>query len=177
VEEDLLDFLDNRSFGSQSRSTDTLDSIMRLDLGTYLPDDLLVKSDRASMAASLEVRLPFLAYPLVEFALSLPSNYKVKSMTTKYLLKKAVAPYLPARTIKRPKKGFGIPVAKWLNNDFKPLLDEFFSREFIAAQGIFQYPYIERLRTEHANGSKDRRKELWTLLMFQWWYSKFFKSA
>jgi len=177
VEEDLLDFLDKRSFGSQSGGWDTLNSIMRLDMGTYLPDDLLVKSDRASMAASLEVRLPFLAYPLVEFALSLPSNYKVKSMTTKYLLKKAVAPYLPARTIKRPKKGFGIPVAKWLNNDFKPLLDEFFSQQFIASQGIFQYPYIERLRTEHASGSKDRRKELWTLLMFQWWYSKFFKSA
>src|SRR6202044_3033556 len=73
---------------------DILETIMRLDLSTYLADDLLVKSDRASMAASLEVRLPFLAYPLVEFALSLPSSLKIRGMNTKYLLKKAVSPYL-----------------------------------------------------------------------------------
>ncbi|MBS1957053.1 MAG: asparagine synthase (glutamine-hydrolyzing) [Cyanobacteria bacterium SZAS-4] len=172
--EDLLNNLEVRSFGSVRRKSDLLDSIMRLDLGTYLPDDLLVKSDRASMAASLEVRLPFLAHPLVEFALSLPSQYKVRGATTKYLLKKAAAPYLPSRTINRPKKGFGIPVAKWLNNDFKPLLDEYLCQSFVDKQGVFQWPYINQLRTEHERGHKDRRKELWTLLMFQWWYNKFF---
>lgn len=172
--EDLLDNLQIRSFGSKPQKADLLESIMRLDLGTYLPDDLLVKSDRASMAASLEVRLPFLAHPLVEFALSLPSNYKVRGATTKYLLKKAAEPYLPSRTINRPKKGFGIPVAKWLNNDFKPLLDEYLCQSYVNKQGIFQWDYIKQLRAEHEHGHKDRRKELWTLLMFQWWYNKFF---
>jgi asparagine synthase (glutamine-hydrolysing) len=147
---------------------------MRLDMATYLPDDLLVKSDRASMAASLEVRLPFLAYPLVEFAVSLPSSLKLRGMTTKYLLKKAMEPYLPDRTLHRPKKGFGIPVAKWIRNEFKPVVDELLSERFIKNQGIFLWPYVKQLLEQHNRGNKDRRKELWTLLMFQWWWRKFF---
>ncbi|HEY9715336.1 MAG TPA: asparagine synthase C-terminal domain-containing protein, partial [Chroococcales cyanobacterium] len=156
---------------------DLVDTVMQLDMHMYLPDDLLVKSDRASMAASLEVRLPFLAFPLVEFALSLPSDYKVRGLTTKYLLKKAIAPYLPKRTINRPKKGFGIPVAKWLNNDFRSLVDEFLSKRFIERQGIFQWQYISTLVDEHTAGRVDRRKELWTILMFQRWWSKFFAQV
>ena len=128
------------------------------------------------MAASLEVRLPFLAHPVVEFALSLPSSYKVRGMQTKYLLKKAMAPYLPAQTINRPKKGFGIPVAKWLKGDFKPIVDQFLCESFIKKQGVFQWKYVSNLLLEHERGYKDRRKELWTLLMFQWWYSKFFPN-
>jgi asparagine synthase (glutamine-hydrolysing) len=153
---------------------DVINNIMRLDMTTYLPDDLLVKSDRASMAASLEVRLPFLAYPLVEFALKLPPELKVHGLTTKYLLKKAVAPYLPEYIMKRPKKGFGIPVAKWLRNEFRPVVDELLGESFIRRQGIFQWPYINRLVQEHMSQKADRRKELWTLLMFQWWWKKFF---
>lgn len=91
-----------------------LETIMRLDLSTYLADNLLVKSDRASMAASLEVRLPFLAFPLVEFALSLPTKLKVKGFTTKYILRKLARRHLPQAITQRPKKGFGIPVGKWL---------------------------------------------------------------
>lgn len=154
---------------------DVVSEIMRLDLNTYLPDDLLVKSDRASMAASLEVRLPFLAYPLVEFALSLPSSLKVRGFkTTKYLLKKAIAPYLPESIIKRPKKGFGIPVAKWLRSDFKPLVDELLSQSYVEKQGLFDYAYVGELLRQHQSGQVDRRKELWTLFMFQWWWRKFF---
>jgi asparagine synthase (glutamine-hydrolysing) len=153
---------------------DVVSEIMRLDLNTYLPDDLLVKSDRASMAASLEVRLPFLAYPLVEFALSLPSSLKVRGLKTKYLLKKAVTPHLPESIIKRPKKGFGIPVAKWLRSDFKPLVDELLSESFIRRQQLFDYGYVGELLRQHQSGQVDRRKELWTLFMFQWWWRKFF---
>lgn len=164
-------FLPPAPNGKQDK--DVVAEIMHLDMTTYLPDDLLVKSDRASMAASLEVRLPFLAYPLVEFAVSLPSHLKVKGLTTKYLLKKAVTPYLPAENIKRPKKGFGIPVAKWLKQDFKPLVDELLCEEFVRKQGIFQWTYVDRLLNEHRDGRFDRRKELWTLFMFQWWWRKF----
>jgi asparagine synthase (glutamine-hydrolysing) len=151
-----------------------INNIMRLDLTTYLPDDLLVKSDRASMAASLEVRLPFLAYPLVEFALGLPPNLKVRGMTTKYLLKRSVAPYLPEYILKRPKKGFGIPVAKWLRQDFRSIVDELLGESFLRRQGIFEIAYVQSLLNEHLDMKVDRRKELWTLLMFQWWYRKFF---
>lgn len=165
-----------RANGNNGHDDDVIAQIMKLDMVTYLPDDLLVKSDRSSMAASLEVRLPFLAYPLVEYALSLPSSYKVKGMTTKYLLKKAAEPYLPESILKRPKKGFGIPVGKWLNQEFKPLVDELLSESFIKRQSIFQWRYIERLRKEHESGKFDRRKELWTLFMFQWWWRKFLAS-
>ena len=153
---------------------DVVNNIMRLDMTTYLPDDLLVKSDRASMAASLEVRLPFLAYPLVEFALRMPPELKVRGTTTKYLLKKAVAPYLPDYIMKRPKKGFGIPVGKWIRQEFRPVVDELLCESFIKRQGIFNWVYINNLLSEHMSQKVDRRKELWTILMFQWWWKKFF---
>jgi asparagine synthase (glutamine-hydrolysing) len=171
-EEDILpDAL--RLNKSELPDDDVVSQIMKVDMITYLPDDLLVKSDRSSMAASLEVRLPFLAFPLVEFALSQPSSYKVHGMTTKYLLKKAVAPLLPESILKRPKKGFGIPVAKWLRQEFKPLVDELLSESFVKRQGIFEWNYIKRLLEEHEAERFDRRKQLWTLFQFQWWWRKF----
>lgn len=157
--------------------SDVVETIMRFDMATYLPDDLLVKSDRASMAASLEVRLPFLAFPLVEFALSLPSHFKIKGSVTKYLLRKVAANYLPDRIVRRPKKGFGIPVGKWLKDEFKPVVDELLTESFIRRQSLFNWGYIDRLLQEHYQGKADRRKELWTLLMFQWWWRKFFMSS
>jgi asparagine synthase (glutamine-hydrolysing) len=163
-------------FAIQGTNGDIVSEVMRLDLNTYLPDDLLVKSDRASMAASLEVRLPFLAYPLVEFALSLPTSLKIRGLKTKYLLKKAVTPMLPESIIKRPKKGFGIPVAKWLRSDFKPLVDELLSESFVRRQELFDYAYVSELLQQHQSGAADRRKELWTLFMFQMWWRKFFDA-
>jgi len=157
-----------------SNNQDILESIMRLDLSTYLADDLLVKSDRASMAASLEVRLPFLAFPLVEFALSLPSSLKIKALTTKYLLRKLAGKHLPDSIIKRPKKGFGIPVGKWLQNEFRPVVNELLNESFISRQEIFNWDYVQTLLSEHNTGSADRRKELWNLLMFQRWWQKYF---
>lgn len=170
-EEDILP--DALRLGGGGADDDVVSHIMKVDMITYLPDDLLVKSDRSSMAASLEVRLPFLAYPLVEFALSQPSSYKVHGMTTKYLLKKSMASLLPEMILKRPKKGFGIPVAKWLRQEFKPLVDELLSESFVKGQGIFEWSYIARLLDEHHTGRFDRRKQLWTLFMFQWWWRKF----
>ena len=85
-----------------------------------------------------------------------------------------MSPYLPARTISRPKNGFGIPVAKWLNNDFREIADEFFSESFIRKQGLFEYKAIHQLLSEHRNHTADRRKELWTIFMFQWWWQKYF---
>jgi asparagine synthase (glutamine-hydrolysing) len=173
-EEELFENLEERLFGSgRAPGSDVIDTIMRLDLTTYLPDDLLVKADRASMAASLETRLPFLAYPLVEFALSLPSKYKVNGMTTKYLLKKAVSPYLPQEIVQRPKKGFGIPVAKWLRQDFKSLVDEYLCDSFIQRQGLFNADTVKRMLEEHNEQRVDHRKELWTLLTFQTWWARF----
>lgn len=177
-EEELFDAPGfNRVIMPTSAGNDIADAAMRLDMSTYLPDDLLVKSDRASMAASLEVRLPFLAYPLVEFALSLPTSMKVNSSNTKLLLKKTVAPLLPDYIMKRPKKGFGIPVGKWLKHEFRPIVNELLDPDFLRMQGIFQPEYVRALLRQHDEGRADRRKELWTILQFQWWWRKFFMAT
>lgn len=174
--ENLIDKLTQTRWLMQTIQNDSnvVDAAMRLDTSCFLADQLLVKADRASMACSLEARMPFLAYPVAEFALSLPTSYKVNNLTTKYLLKKTLAPYLPENIIKRPKKGFGIPVAKWLKGDFKVLVDNFLEEGYIRRQGIFEWAYLNRLLTDHYEGRADRRKELWTLIMFQRWWHKFF---
>ncbi len=151
-----------------------LDKVMLLDLSSYLPDDLLVKSDRASMANSLELRLPFLNHKIVEFALSLPTHLKIHQQTTKYLFREAFKDLLPQEILNRPKKGFGIPVAKWINEDLKDLTIRFFDPKFIAQQEIFNNEYIANMLYLHQEHKVDLRKELWTLLMFQTWYDKFF---
>lgn len=177
-EEELFDSPgSSRIIMPASAGRDNADTAMRLDLSTYLPDQLLAKSDRASMAASLEVRMPFLAYPLVDFALSLPTSMKVNSSNTKLLLRRAVAPLLPEAILKRPKKGFGIPVGKWLKNEFRPIVDELLDTDFLRSQGIFQPEYVRALLKQHNDGTADRRKELWTLLQFQWWWRKFFMAT
>lgn len=173
-EQEIFSNLAAKMYRVNSRSgSNSIDTAMLLDMVTYLPDDLLFKSDRASMAASLEARLPFLAFPVVEFALSLPTSYKLKGLTTKYLLKKAARPSLPSSIVSRPKKGFGIPVAKWLRQDLKPLVDQYLCRSFIENQGLFNSQAIDQLLNEHNSGRVDHRKELWTLLTFQCWWSRF----
>ncbi|MGH9549985.1 MAG: asparagine synthase-related protein, partial [Terriglobales bacterium] len=96
---------------------------------------------------------------------------------TKYLPKRALEPFLPEHILRRPKKGFGIPVAKWINAEFKPLVDELLDPSYIRKQGIFSNGYVQQLLIEHRTGAADRRKELWTLLMFQRWWSKYLAPA
>ncbi len=176
----LVDQIDWDYFGHVGRryaNGSLINSIMHLDLLTYLADDLLVKSDRASMAASLEVRVPFLAFPVVEFARQLPPDLKLKGFRTKYLLRKLAGEYLPESIVERPKKGFGIPVARWLQSDLKPLVDKLLSREYIGEQNIFQWNTVSGLLDDHMNKRADRRKELWTMLMFQCWWDKYFADG
>lgn len=178
--EKLVDQIDWDYFGHVGRryaNGSLINSIMHLDLLTYLADDLLVKSDRASMAASLEVRVPFLAFPVVEFARQLPPDLKLKGFRTKYLLRKLAGEYLPESIVERPKKGFGIPVARWLQSDLKPLVDRLLSREYIGEQNIFQWNTVSGLLDDHMNKRADRRKELWTMLIFQCWWDKYFADG
>lgn len=176
---DLIPHIDQNEIDRFANGTvrDIADRIMRLDQQTYLADDLLVKSDRSTMAASLEARLPFLAFPLVEFAQELPVQHKVKGKGTKLVLRSLAEDYLPADIVRRPKKGFGIPVAKWLKSDFKHYVDHLLCEDFIEKQALFNWSSVEALLNEHNQNRVDRRKELWTLLMFQWWWAKFFDTT
>ncbi|WP_165247371.1 asparagine synthase (glutamine-hydrolyzing) [Paludisphaera soli] len=151
---------------------DRLDRSLELYQETYLPEDILTKVDRASMACGLEVRAPFLDADLVDEIRSLPSSYKYGKGTTKRLLKRAAASRLPAEILKRPKKGFGIPVARWLRGPLAPLLDRLLSPDRLRAQGLFRPDEVARRIAEHQAGARDHRKPLWTLLMFQLWYEQ-----
>ncbi len=144
-------------------------------LRTYLMDQVLVKVDRASMFNSLEVRAPFLDYHLVDFVNSLPYNFKCHGWNTKYILKKLMAGKLPEEIIKRPKKGFGVPIGQWLKSELRDLMDYYLSEEKIKNSGLFNYEYVEKIKSEHLAGKKDNRKLLWNLLVFQMWQEKWYK--
>jgi asparagine synthase (glutamine-hydrolysing) len=139
----------------------------------YLQDCILTKVDRASMACSLEARAPFLDYTFVEFVGSIPFDLKLKGLKTKYILKKAMQKKLPPEIVGRRKKGFGIPVAKWFRNGLRSLLLDTLSESRIRQQGIFNPTEVTRLVDEHLRGSKDNRKQLWTLFIFQLWYEHY----
>ncbi len=152
--------------------SDGLSRSLALYQDTYLPEDILTKVDRASMACSLEVRAPFLDTELVDFMQALPPSFKYGHKQTKRLLKQAAASRLPASILARPKKGFGIPVARWLRGPLAPLVDRLLGRDRLEGQGIFLADEVARRVAEHQAGIRDHRKPLWTLLMFQLWYDQ-----
>jgi len=146
-----------------------LQRLLHLDLKTYLGDDILVKVDRASMACSLEVRTPFLDHRLVELAARIPDSLKLRGTRSKYLLKKAIDPQLPRSITRRGKKGFGLPVAHWLRGPLRELLLDTLGDGAAASTGWFKQDVVDGLIDDHLSGRRDRRKVLWTLLMFRWW--------
>ena len=155
------------------RFRDLTDQIVYLYSHFYLSDDILTKVDRASMATSLEVRSPFLDVNLAEFANQLPSKLKLKRWTRKYILKKALRSRLPVDIIKRSKKGFGVPLAKWFRKELKPILLEAFDLRILMSQGLFKPDAVHRLLQDHFDGRKDNRKQIWTLLNFQMWQARY----
>ena len=153
-----------------ARGMDPLTRALALYQDTYLPDDILAKVDRASMACGLEVRAPFLDATLVETMEGLPSTYKYGAGRAKRLLKRAASGSLPSAILGRPKKGFGIPVARWLRGPLAPLLDRLLDPARLQRQGLFRPEEVARRIHEHRAGTRDHRKPLWTLLMFQLWH-------
>jgi len=165
-------FSETNQFIEQTKKESLDNRMIYLYLKQYLSDDILVKADRASMFASLEARAPFMDYRLVEFINSLPYNLKLNGWTTKYALKQLMKDKLPKNIINRPKKGFGLPVAKWITNELKDFTFNLLNEQTIKKQGIFNYLEIKKILDEHLNKKADYRKKLWTLLMFQQWYQQ-----
>lgn len=147
----------------------TYEQLMYLYIKQYLMDDVMVKVDRATMAASQEARAPFLDYELVEYASRIPPQFKLPR-GGKYILKKLMEGRLPKEIVWRSKKGFGVPVAGWLRHHLKPLLHVYLSDSYLGAQGIFSVKEVTRYLNDFKTGRRDVRKELWTLLAFQVWY-------
>jgi asparagine synthase (glutamine-hydrolysing) len=140
-----------------------------VDMKSYLIDNCLVKVDRMSMACSLEARVPLLDHELVELALRIPADYKVRGETTKPLLKRVAARHVPAECVYRPKEGFSIPIKHWLGTTLKPLMQELLAPSRIAEDGIFRVDTVERLIREHLDGRANHSHVLWSLMVFQDW--------
>jgi asparagine synthase (glutamine-hydrolysing) len=157
------------------RETEGADPLARLqdvDFGIYLADDLLVKTDRAAMAHSLEVRVPYLDTAVTNFAFGLPARHKVRGLAKKVLLRRAVAPLLPREIVYGRKRGFSIPAAAWLRGDLEPFARETLSAETVRRQGFFTPEAVTRLVDRHVAGYEDLSRQLWSLLAFTLWYER-----
>jgi asparagine synthase (glutamine-hydrolysing) len=141
-----------------------------MDMRLYLENDILVKLDRASMMASLEGRVPLLNNDFVEYATRLPLDLKLRGLRSKFLFKRALRGILPDSILKRPKKGFGIPVAHWFRGPLKEQMLSVLSPERIARKGFFEPASVARLIDDHLAGRVDNRKQLWTLFVFDLWH-------
>jgi asparagine synthase (glutamine-hydrolysing) len=151
---------------------DDLQRILHLDRHTYLQDDILTKVDRASMAHSLEVRVPLLDHHVVELAATWPSAWKVRGRQGKVLFKRLAARRLPRRIVERPKRGFAIPMAAWLRGPLQELAGDLLSAERLRRQGWFDPAAVQQMLGEHRDRRVNRRKPLFTLLAFQLWHQR-----
>jgi asparagine synthase (glutamine-hydrolysing) len=156
---------------STSHSKSFLDEMMHIDLLSYLPDDIMAKVDRASMAVSLETRAPFLDHRVVEFALQLPSSWKVNGTSGKQLLKRVLTRYLPSSFFERPKMGFSIPLGSWLRSELRPWAEDLLNEKTLAKSGLLHPAPIITLWRQHISGTHNWEHHLWDILMFQSWLS------
>ncbi|MGB4845503.1 MAG: asparagine synthase (glutamine-hydrolyzing) [Ferruginibacter sp.] len=154
----------------------TLSYMMAIDYQTYLVDDILQKVDRAGMSVSLEGREPFLDHRVIEWAAQLPLQYKYNQGNKKFIIKEIVHQYIPQQMMDRPKMGFGIPIAEWLEKDLKPFVDCYFDEAFISKQNIFNNEEIQRIKNSFYKGKAERAEKIWFILMFQMWYDKWINN-
>ena len=152
---------------------DRLAAQMRCDLRLYLPEDILAKVDAMSMASSLEARVPYLDNDLVDLALAIPSELKVRGGERKWILKRAFAGSLPEAVLRRGKEGFSIPMKQWLTHEWNGLMHELLSPRSLAADRLFDARYVDRLMREHESGAHNHSHLLWALMVFQLWRDRF----
>jgi asparagine synthase (glutamine-hydrolysing) len=174
AEFDPIDLLRERF--AETEGAPLLARLQDVDLGLYLVDDLLVKTDRASMAHSLEARVPFLDTVVTNLALALPTRSKVRGLAKKVLLRKAAEPLLPRSVVHGRKRGFSIPAAAWLRGDLEAFARETLSPDVLRRQAFFDPAVVDRLIAEHVAGQEDRSRQLWGLLAFTLWYERHVES-
>lgn len=162
----------NRSSDIEWSSNELFEQMMYCDTITYLPDDILVKVDRASMAFGLEVRCPLLDQRLVEFAWHLPLNAKVRGGHGKWILREILSRYLPRSLFERPKHGFSVPIESWLRGPLRPWAEELVDESRLRQAGLLRAAPIRKRWMEHLSGSRNWSASLWTVLMFQAWHER-----
>lgn len=162
-----------RSAWSADGGLDVVDALLKADVETFLPGDLLVKMDIATMAYGLEARSPFLDHELMEFAAALPATLKVRGHEKKIVLRDALADWLPRDLLDRPKQGFGVPLARWLREDLREFAYDVLLDPASIDRGYFRRPAVEQLLSRHAEGREDNSSQLWTLLFAELWHREY----
>jgi asparagine synthase (glutamine-hydrolysing) len=162
---------------AETEGSEELARLQDVDLGIYLVDDLLVKTDRASMAHSLEARVPFLDQVVADLALAAPTRAKVRGLSKKRMLRRAVEPLLPREIVHGRKQGFSAPVAAWLRGEVEPFAREVLAPAEIARQGQLDPVAVSRVMDSHVSGREDLSRQLWGLLCFTLWYDRFVHQA
>jgi asparagine synthase (glutamine-hydrolysing) len=150
-----------------------MDGAFRVDLATYLPNDLLVMADRMTMANSLELRAPFCDHRVIETSLAIAPSLKTRGLRLKGLLKRAYADVLPRAVLAHRKQGFMIPLARWLRGDLRPLLDDLLDADRVRARGLFRPDVVQALKDEHLAGRRSHADRLWTLMMAELWLREY----
>jgi asparagine synthase (glutamine-hydrolysing) len=158
---------------AHEKHVDGLTRVVDLDLGIFLVDDMLVKTDRASMAHSLETRVPILDTVVAELGLALPHHLKVRGLAKKRLLRRAVAPLLPEPILHGKKRGFSIPLAAWLQGELQPFVRDVLSPENVRRQGFFEADGVRSLVDDHVAGRADQSRKIWALLAFSLWFDRY----
>jgi asparagine synthase (glutamine-hydrolysing) len=150
--------------------------MMVRDAAGYLPNDILTKVDRASMAVSLETRMPFLDHNLYEFAARLPISMKIRDGRTKWLLRQILEQHIPRELIERPKVGFSIPIDKWLRGEMREWAETLLSPSALARSGVFDVEVVHHTWNVHLSGRANLQHPLWCVLMFQAWHQYWMES-
>jgi asparagine synthase (glutamine-hydrolysing) len=162
---------------AETTDAEELARVMDLDIGIFLVDDMLVKTDRASMAHSLEARVPMLDPVVEELAVAVPSRLKVRAFTKKRLLKRAAKSLVPPEIINGEKRGFAIPRAAWLRGELRPFVGDVLSDQNVRRQGFFSNEAVQRLIDSHMTGRADNGRKIWALLVFSLWFDHYVASA
>ena len=161
-----------RQYFDADTSSSLLQRLLYTDLKTYM-HELLMKQDQMSMAASIESRVPFLDHKLVEYSTALPDRLKLSGWTTKYVLREAMKTLLPETILNRPKMGFPVPLGRWFNAEFRPMLDEYVVGARSLARGHFQADFLQRIVQEQISGKANHTERLWSLINFEMWQRQF----
>jgi asparagine synthase (glutamine-hydrolysing) len=168
---DPLDFLLKKF--EESGTEDSLEQLLYVDMNSYLPEDLLVKMDIATMANSLEARVPFLDHKFMELVATIPSHQKMKRTESKFILKRAFKDLLPKRIFKRKKMGFVVPISRWFRNELKDYVYDILLDPRTLKRGYFRREGVERLLNDHIALRYDHSSKIWALLFLEMWFRVF----